>query len=228
MVTPPILYPINEIFQSIQGEGFYTGVPAIFIRLQGCPVGCPWCDTRHTWMVSPERQVPTVQVLDRSNQSDCWASMSAEEILASLRQLGYQARHVVLTGGEPCMYDLRPLSRLLIEQGFRVQIETSGTHEILADAGCWVTLSPKIDMKGGLPILDSALHRAEEIKHPVAMEKHIAELDHLLARCDQGRGKVICLQPISQQARATALAMRVCIERNWRLSVQMHKYLDLD
>ncbi len=42
-------YPINEMFQTLQGEGYFTGVPAIFIRLQGCPVGCSWCDTKHTW-----------------------------------------------------------------------------------------------------------------------------------------------------------------------------------
>ena len=56
--NPPLLqqvvtkmhYPINEIFQTIQGEGVFTGLPAIFVRLQGCPVGCPWCDTRHTWV----------------------------------------------------------------------------------------------------------------------------------------------------------------------------------
>ena len=57
-------YPINEIFQTIQGEGVFTGVPAIFVRLQGCPVGCPWCDTRHTWVVDPAREVGSREVLD--------------------------------------------------------------------------------------------------------------------------------------------------------------------
>ncbi|MBP8126852.1 MAG: 7-carboxy-7-deazaguanine synthase QueE, partial [Aeromonadaceae bacterium] len=182
----------------------------------------------HTWVVDPAREVVSSQILDRSSNSDCWASMTTEQLCKSLRDLGYTARHVVLTGGEPCQYDLRPLSRALLEQGYQVQIETSGTTEILADAGCWVTLSPKIGMKGGYPILDSALLRAQEIKHPVAMEKHIHDLDHLLARCQHGAGKVICLQPISQQRRATELAIRICIERNWRLSVQMHKYLNVD
>ena len=69
-------YPINEIFQTIQGEGVLTGVPAIFVRLQGCPVGCPWCDTRHTWVVDPAREVGSREVLDRSNESDGWSKMS--------------------------------------------------------------------------------------------------------------------------------------------------------
>lgn len=96
-------YPINEIFQTIQGEGIFTGLPAIFVRLQGCPVGCPWCDTRHTWVVDPAREVGKEAVLDRSNESDCWSQLSTTQIIKSFTDLGYQARHVVITGGEPCL-----------------------------------------------------------------------------------------------------------------------------
>lgn len=227
-MTTPLAYPVNEIFQSIQGEGYFTGIPAVFIRLQGCNVGCSWCDTRHTWHVDPEMEVVSDQILDRSTASECWSSMTTEQICHALNRLGYSARHIVITGGEPCLYDLRQLTRALIEQGNQVQIETSGSAEILADAACWVTLSPKINMKSGLPLLDSALHRAQEIKYPVAMEKHIHELDHILARCHKDANKIICLQPISQQRRATELAIKICIQRNWRLSVQLHKYLNVD
>ena len=221
-------YPVNEIFQSIQGEGYFTGVPAIFVRLQGCPVGCAWCDTQHTWELAAEKQVAPDRLLGRASSSANWCRMSAEQIVAAIADLGYSARHVVLTGGEPCQYDLLALTRQLLLAGLAVQIETSGTFPIQADAACWVTLSPKIGMRGGFNILDEALFRAQEIKHPVAMEKHIHELDHLLARCPNATEKVIALQPISQQPRATQLAIRVCIERNWRLSVQLHKYLHVD
>ncbi|CAM3804910.1 7-carboxy-7-deazaguanine synthase QueE [Aeromonas bestiarum] len=221
-------YPINEIFQTIQGEGIFTGLPAIFVRLQGCPVGCPWCDTRHTWIVDPAREVGVQAVLDCSNESDGWSKMNTEQILASFQQLGYQARHVVITGGEPCLYDLQGLSTALIEAGYQVQIETSGTSEIQTHANTWVTVSPKIGMKGGLPVLVSALERANEIKHPVATERHIEELDALLATATLRPDVVIALQPISQKPRATQLAMATCIARNWRLSIQTHKYLDID
>jgi 7-carboxy-7-deazaguanine synthase len=221
-------YPINEIFQTIQGEGVFTGLPAIFVRLQGCPVGCPWCDTRHTWVVDPAREVGVQAVLDCSNESDGWSKMSTEQILASFQQLGYQARHVVITGGEPCLYDLQDLSAALIEAGYQVQIETSGTSEILTHEQTWVTVSPKINMKGGLPVLVSALERANEIKHPVATERHVEELDALLATASLRENVVIALQPISQKPRATQLAMATCIARNWRLSIQTHKYLDID
>ncbi|MFU1552633.1 7-carboxy-7-deazaguanine synthase QueE [Aeromonas sp. A04] len=221
-------YPINEIFQTIQGEGIFTGLPAIFVRLQGCPVGCPWCDTRHTWIVDPAREVGVQAVLDCSNESDGWSKVNTEQILASFQQLGYQARHVVITGGEPCLYDLQGLSTALIEAGYQVQIETSGTSEIQTHANTWVTVSPKIGMKGGLPVLVSALERANEIKHPVATERHIEELDALLATATLRPDVVIALQPISQKPRATQLAMATCIARNWRLSIQTHKYLDID
>ncbi|HDX8595998.1 TPA: 7-carboxy-7-deazaguanine synthase QueE [Aeromonas dhakensis] len=221
-------YPINEIFQTIQGEGVFTGLPAIFVRLQGCPVGCPWCDTRHTWVVDPAREVGVQAVLDCSNESDGWSKMSTEQILASFQQLGYQARHVVITGGEPCLYDLQALSTALIAAGYQVQIETSGTSEIQTHERTWVTVSPKINMKGGLPVLVSALERANEIKHPVATERHVEELDALLATARLRDDVVIALQPISQKPRATQLAMATCIARNWRLSIQTHKYLDID
>ncbi|ENC9557426.1 7-carboxy-7-deazaguanine synthase QueE [Aeromonas hydrophila] len=221
-------YPINEIFQTIQGEGVFTGLPAIFVRLQGCPVGCPWCDTRHTWVVDPAREVGGQAVLDCSNESDGWSKMSTEQILASFQRLGYQARHVVITGGEPCLYDLQDLSAALIEAGYQVQIETSGTSEIQTHEQTWVTVSPKINMKGGLPVLVSALERANEIKHPVATERHVEELDALLATASLRENVVIALQPISQKPRATQLAMATCIARNWRLSIQTHKYLDID
>lgn len=225
-MTTPIRYPVNELFETLQGEGFYTGVPAIFVRLQGCPVGCSWCDTRHTWTLNPDAEVAIGQVVEKSVADGCHAWQSAAELLALVKARGYCARHLVITGGEPCLYDLRPLSALFLDAGFVVQVETSGTFAVEIDDRAWVTVSPKVGMAGGYPVLTSALQRANEIKHPVAREAHIAELDELLARLDQGgTDKVICLQPISQQPRATALAIATCIARNWRLSAQLHKYL---
>ena len=63
-------YPINEMFQTLQGEGYFTGVPAIFIRLQGCPVGCAWCDTKHTWEKLEDREVSLFSILAKTKESD--------------------------------------------------------------------------------------------------------------------------------------------------------------
>jgi len=109
-----------------------------------------------------------------------------------------------------------------------VQIETSGTYEILTHADTWVTVSPKVNMPGGKAVLASAMQRANEIKHPIAMEKHIEELDEVLTMLDGASKPLIYLQPISQQKRATELAIKVCIQRNWRLSLQTHKFIGIE
>lgn len=221
------MYKVNEIFETIQGEGNYTGTPSIFLRLQGCPVGCSWCDTKHTWEVQPELLIQLGDTTQKKADSDHWASSDAQGILALFKDRGYRARHVVITGGEPCMYDLNLLCELLHQHGYSTQIETSGTFEILAPKDTWVTVSPKVNMKGGYPVLTSCLERANEIKHPVAMEKHVEELKDLLQTFDT-TGKYIYLQPISQKAKATKLAIEACMANNWRLSVQVHKYLGIN
>ncbi|ACS84666.1 7-carboxy-7-deazaguanine synthase QueE [Musicola paradisiaca] len=220
-------YPINEMFQTLQGEGYFTGVPAVFIRLQGCPVGCSWCDTKHTWEKLAERQSSLAEVLAKTAESDVWGAADATEILSSMRELGYTARHVVITGGEPCIHDLTPLTLALEQQGFSTQIETSGTHDVRCSPATWVTVSPKVNMRGGMAVLLSALQRADEIKHPVARERDVDALDALLARLDDDKSRVVALQPVSQKEEATRLCIATCIARNWRLSMQTHKYLNI-
>jgi len=220
-------YPVNEVFETIQGEGVFTGVPAIFVRLQGCPVGCAWCDTQHTWEVIEQNRVKPELVIQVDGSIGRWSELTPERLLLEFTRKGFSAKHVVITGGEPCLYDLSALTAYLHQHGYQTQIETSGTFEIKCDKATWVTVSPKVNMKGGYPVLTQALERANEIKHPIATEKHIDELDQLLTQIDV-TDKTVCLQPISQKPRATALAMKTCIARNWRLSVQTHKYLDID
>ncbi|WP_407330470.1 7-carboxy-7-deazaguanine synthase QueE [Enterovibrio sp. 27052020O] len=219
------MYNVNEIFETIQGEGTFTGVPSVFVRLQGCPVGCPWCDTRQTWDTLPNDERDFGAVIAKTGDSPTWASASSEEILAHLTK-NYTAKHVVITGGEPCIFDLFPLTTRLESAGYRCQIETSGTYAVNASSDTWVTVSPKINMRGKLPVLTEALERANEIKHPVGTESDIEKLDALLTGIDLA-GKEVALQPISQKPRATALCIETCIRRNWRLSIQTHKYLDI-
>ncbi|MGL9723232.1 7-carboxy-7-deazaguanine synthase QueE [Sodalis sp. (in: enterobacteria)] len=220
-------YPLNEIFQTLQGEGYFTGVPAIFIRLQGCPVGCSWCDTKHTWQQDETDHVPAGEIPLKTADSSRWASLTAEEMIAMIAQQGWTARHVVITGGEPCLHDLMPLTHALEQQGYSCQIETSGTQEVHCTPQTWVTVSPKINMRGGLPVLAQALGRSDEIKHPVARQRDIDELDALLQTLHDTKQRVIALQPISQKEAATRLCIEICIARNWRLSMQTHKYLNI-
>jgi 7-carboxy-7-deazaguanine synthase len=222
-----VKYKINELFETIQGEGAFTGQPSIFIRLQGCPVACSWCDTKHTWDINLEDEVNTSAMLTKKEESQTWSALSITDVLAVITAQGYQAKHIVITGGEPAMVDLLPLCEALEQQGLSCQLETSGTFELHVSDKCWVTVSPKVNMKGGYKILNSAMLRANEIKHPVATEQHVDDLKALLVEHNIVDTQVY-LQPISQKERATALAIKTCIENNWRLSVQVHKYLGIE
>lgn len=215
------------MFETIQGEGVFTGVPAVFVRLQECPVGCAWCDTKQTWEANEQDQLSFDQIIVKTGDSPNWCSASAQQIIAMYQSQGYTAKHIVITGGEPCIYDLVPLTQAFDEIGCQCQIETSGTFEVRATKDTWVTASPKVAMKGKLPVIESALLRANEIKHPVATDKDIENLDQLLQSANVPESTVIALQPISQKPRATQLCIDTCVARNWRLSIQTHKYLSI-
>lgn len=220
-------YKVNEMFQTIQGEGVFTGVPAVFIRLQVCPVGCSWCDTKQTWSAEDEDQRTFEHIIAKQGDSPTWALADAEAIVRHYQRLNYTAKHIVITGGEPCLYDLRPLTTAFEALGCQCQIETSGTSEVLTSDSTWVTVSPKIAMKGKLPVLPSAMSRANEIKHPVGTVKDIEQLETLLSGVVLSSNVTIALQPISQKPRATELCINTCIKNNWRLSIQTHKYLSI-
>jgi len=215
------------MFETIQGEGVFTGVPAVFVRLQVCPVGCAWCDTKQTWEALPEDQTTLGDIMVKTQDSPTWSPIDAQGIVVEYQKQGYTAKHIVITGGEPCIYDLRPLTEAFEAIGCQCQIETSGTSEVLASKNTWVTVSPKVAMKGKLPVLTTALERANEIKHPVGTIKDIEHLDGLLQAADISEEVIVALQPISQKERATQLCIDTCIERNWRLSIQTHKYLSI-
>lgn len=213
---------INEVFPTIQGEAAWTGTPATFIRLQGCPVGCSWCDTKHTWPKGSERRKITWnEMMDKTKDAPTFAEMPEDNIVDMVR--GLKPRHFVLTGGEPCAQDIYMLTEKLAKLG-SVQVETSGTHDIDVYHGTWVTVSPKINMGGGLHVLPQAILKADEIKMPVANKTDISNLLGIIAEV---RGKVgtVWLQPVSQGNEATELCVSACMEMNWRISIQTHKYM---
>lgn len=111
---------VNEIFYSLQGEGHYTGTPAVFVRLSGCNLRCPFCDTQHQHFIE----------------------MSEEDIVNGISQ--YPTRHAVITGGEPVMQITPLLTRLLHDRGYFIQIETNGSMRLPDGAEVdWITCSPK-------------------------------------------------------------------------------------
>lgn len=226
------IYKVNNIYPSVQGEGCMTGVPMVIVRLQGCGVGCPWCDTKETWGVEQKHEVvnPDDAFNSDGKQSPKWIRYSASEIAAYVRRTHPGPKWILLTGGEPAEQDLEALVNALHDAGYRVALETSGTALGLLNASLdWVCVSPKIGMPGGRPILHEVMACADEIKHVIGKQADIDKLDALLADCKAvlKESVEICVQPVSQSPKATALCIETCLKRGWRLSVQTHKYLDL-
>lgn len=194
--------PVMEHFYTIQGEGFYTGHAAYFIRLAGCDVGCVWCDVKESWTVG-EHQL--ILINDLINEL-----------------LKYPARLVVITGGEPLMYDLTFLTKALKEKGFQINIETSGAYPISGILD-WVCVSPK---KFKAP-LKEVLQKANELKCIIFNKSdfQFAERNSLLSTKDC----LLYLQTEWSKREQNLPLMIEYVKANpkWKISLQTHKYLDI-
>lgn len=191
---------INQIFYSLQGEGFHTGTPAVFVRFAGCNLKCPFCDTFH----------------------EAFKRLSEEEIAESVAQ--FPASLVVLTGGEPSLQLTNSLIELLHGKGKFVAVETNGTSPIPPNVD-WVTLSPKSYFFES-PRAELVLSKADELKMVFTGQK-IPEFPHLevahrfIQPCDFG-------DPVRNH-QITQLAIQFCKEHpQWRLSLQTHKILGIE
>lgn len=222
-------YLINHIFATVQGEGALNGTPAVFVRLHGCGVGCPWCDTKETWEPTPAFHVAGLDKL--AGRGPFWCEATGPEIADHARAIGRGANLAVITGGEPAEQNLVDLVCQLHRVGFRTALETSGTANGHVGAGIgWVCLSPKLGMPGGKPILSEAIASAHEIKGVIGKRSDLDRLDAWLElmQASLRPGIVHSLQPISQNRKATDLCVQTCIDRGWRLSIQTHKYIEIE
>jgi len=137
-------YKVNEQFDSVQGEGALTGIPSTFIRLQGCPVGCSWCDSG-----------PLADELEgkrRTNgmTANTWGAGGEWKTLAQIMSQVHH-RHVIITGGEPTIWDLDPLLSALQSSDHTTQLETAGLKDLHEVAPDWVTWSPKKNLMFDAP-----------------------------------------------------------------------------
>ncbi len=189
---------VAEQFFSIQGEGYWVGTPAWFIRLQGCSIGCPWCDSKDTWnIVKPNMRIQDV-----------------------IDGVPAHIKHVVITGGEPFEQNIQPLLRGISDNRHMVQIETSGCFDTYGPQ--WVTVSPKFIK----PLSIQAIENASEIKQVVTCERDIERLmDEVLVHCSAYLP--VYLQPVSNGSKALKICIDACEKTNFRLSVQTHKFLGL-
>lgn len=209
---------VSEVFRSVQAEGTHTGTPAAFIRLYGCGVQCPWCDTPYTWK-HPVQSVTFAELVTAPAESPLVAEVAEDDLAAWVAAQG--VRHVVLTGGEPLEQPLTPLLQRLPQI---VQVETSGTvlpsRETLALID-WLTVSPKVAMPGGRRVRREMIDLAHEIKMPVGRTRDLAHLFDLL---EAARPETpVWLQPLSLSPKATELCLRVAAREGWKVSLQHHK-----
>lgn len=194
-------YPIVEIFHSVQGEGAWTGVSAFFIRLGGCDVYCPWCDQKESWNAKRHPHYSVKNLVDS-------AKMANPAI-------------VVITGGEPLMHDLYPLTSELKTLGLRVHLETSGSHPFSGNFD-WVTFSPKPYK----PPHKSIYNYANELKVVVAHEE---DLHWAQAQAEQLPSTVVkYLQPEWNTPNSQQLIVEFVLKHpQWRISLQTHKFLNV-
>ena len=195
--------PLMEDFYSIQGEGFHTGRAAYFVRLAGCDVGCVWCDVKESWDVEAH---PLVKISDIVNR-----------IKASGTDF------VVITGGEPAMYDLTYLCNAIHELNIEIAIETSGAHPIIGDID-WVCLSPK---KFKLPLEENYL-LANELKIIVFNRHDFKWANELMDKVNLACQ--LYLQPEWDKKDEMIPEIVDFVKNNvdWNISLQTHKYLGVE
>jgi organic radical activating enzyme len=198
---PQISYPVMEDFHTLQGEGAHTGRSAYFIRLAGCDVGCWWCDVKESW--------------DRAAHPD----QTVEQLASKVETSG--APFAVITGGEPLMHDLGPLTEALHGRGIPVHIETSGSHPLSGHLD-WVTLSPKRFK----PPLEEIYPLVDELKVVVVTRKDLAWAEQHAARCPE-RARLY-LQPEWDTPKSMEWIVDfIKANPRWQVSLQTHKFLKI-
>lgn len=191
-----------EDFYTIQGEGFYQGHAAYFIRLGGCDVGCVWCDVKESWEASRHPLVPVAEMTEK-------AKASGTSI-------------VVITGGEPVMYDLRELTTMLKHAGLRTHIETSGVYP-LTGTWDWVCFSPKKFKTPDPSIYD----KADELKIIIFNKSDFEWAEDFASKVNPACQ--LFLQPEWSKEKEMLPMIIDYVKTNpkWQVSLQVHKYMNI-
>lgn len=196
-----LMLPVMEHFYTLQGEGAHTGKAAYFIRLGGCDVGCHWCDVKESW------------------DANLHPAMDVEFIAETA------ARHcktIVLTGGEPLMWNLNVLTERLKALGCTIHIETSGAYPVSGQLD-WITLSPKKTM---LP-LPEIYQLAHELKVIIYNRHDFIFAAEQAARVSPGCALYLQSEWSKRDELYPQITDFILQNPQWRASVQTHKYLSI-
>ena len=192
-----------ESFYSIQGEGFHSGKPAYFIRLSGCDVNCHWCDVKESWEISKEQYTSIDDIVN--------------EVIKTSTDL------VVITGGEPLMHDLSDLTKALKSEGKNIHIETSGTHPITGDFD-WICFSPK-KFKKPLEIFFSI---SDELKIIIYNKSDLQWAEELSHKVNENTQLIMQPEWSREELISPLILEYIKLNPKWRISVQTHKYLNVE
>ena len=196
-------YPIVEIFHSIQGEGYHTGRPSVFIRFGGCNLRCSWCDT----------------------DFDTWERMTMQDVISAT--VAFDCKNIIYTGGEPALQQLGPLSESLRKHGCNLSIETNGTIALQQGIVDWICVSPKqqVEEKAVVKQMKGDELKVVYVGQPLGMyDELVPGFDHLfLQPCyDEARS-------IEENGRLFHSTCEVVKnEPSWRLSLQTHKWMGIE
>ena len=199
---PSYVYNIVEIFHSVQGEGFRSGIPHVFIRFGKCNLRCEWCDTNFD-----EYEAMTVQqIMEKVNEFPC--------------------KNIIFTGGEPMLNDLWPLARMLKEQHYHLSVESNGTVAIPDGLLDWICISPKDQMYPNVSIKQRV---GDELKcvyvgQSLSMYDDLKDgFSHLFLQPCYDEGATV-----EENGRGFALTEAVVKDNPaWRLSLQTHKWMGI-
>ena len=201
LVDKGAFLPLMEEFYTIQGEGFHKGTAAYFIRIGGCDVGCHWCDVKESW--DAELHPPT----------------NIDTIVENASKF---SKTIVVTGGEPLMWDMNPLTDALKNEGMNVHIETSGAYK-LTGTWDWICLSPK---KLKLPTQE-VYNQAHELKVIVYNKSDFIFAEEQAAKVNDDC--ILYLQPEWSKRDKVVPEIVDYVMKNpkWKVSLQTHKYLNI-
>ena len=198
-----VTYPLMEDFYTIQGEGYNTGKAAYFLRLGGCDVGCVWCDVKESWDPNAHPQVSVDEMIQRIEKT--------------------KSESIVVTGGEPTMYDLEPLTSALHEKFLSCWIETSGAYPITGEWE-WICVSPK-KFK---PPLEFSLLKADELKIIIYNQ---SDFEWAEQHAEQVTNDcILYLQPEFSVFNKVMPSIVDYVKHNpkWRISIQSHKVMGIE
>tara|TARA_A100001015_G_scaffold77003_1_gene85503 strand:- start:74 stop:703 length:630 start_codon:yes stop_codon:yes gene_type:complete len=193
--------PLMESFYTIQGEGYHKGSAAYFIRIGGCDIGCHWCDIKESWDVEKFPLVNVKSIVDKVKK---------------------KSNKVVITGGEPLIYNMNPLTKKLKQLNISTHLETSGAYE-LTGYWDWICLSPK---KNKLPI-NNIYSIANELKIIIYNKNDFLFAENL-AKNTNPDCKLYLQPEWSKREKVMPLIVNYVLKNNhWKVSLQTHKYLNI-